>query len=155
MEKRLRERQRELREEREEKGQYYQNFVDETLKPDLQRAINQRESAYAELGQYLELKNSIEQLANQRSVETLVNLGHEFFIEAKVPDTSKVIVDVGLGFMVEFAHAEALDFLKLKETQLEKEVEKFTNAISNIRSRITLILRGLEDLANVEKGDDD
>jgi len=42
-------------------------------------------------------------------------------IVMQIPDTSRVIVDVGLGFMAEFTQKEALEFIKLKESSLEKK----------------------------------
>ncbi|XVE85803.1 hypothetical protein DITRI_Ditri17bG0120700 [Diplodiscus trichospermus] len=49
-------------------------------------------------------KNSI------TSLQTPVNLGSEVFMQAEVPKTQRIFVDIGLGFHVEFTWSEALKF---------------------------------------------
>lgn len=43
-------------------------------------------------------------------LSTLLNLGHNFFVNARVPDTSKVMVHVGLGHHVEYTLDEAIKY---------------------------------------------
>ncbi len=86
----------------------------------------------------LELKSSIELLQANKvtSMKTMVDLGCDFYMKAKVyefffhhsitslnlnrPDISKIFVLVGLGFHVEFTLPEALAFVDKKEQILSK-----------------------------------
>jgi prefoldin subunit 5 len=58
--------------------------------------------------QYRELLCSIKamQELNQTELKTLVNLGAEFYIRAKVRDPSRIYVDIGLGFYLVAIHFE-------------------------------------------------
>ena len=83
------------------------------------------------------------------SMESMVNLGHEFFVKAKIPDTSRICVQVGLGFVVEFTHDEALEFLKLKEEQLNTQAERLSKIAGEIKANIKLMLHGISELMKI------
>lgn len=87
----------------------------------------------------LELKSNIDLLQTNQlsSFKTKINLGNEFYMQAKVyvssneneltnsiyrPDTSRIFVNIGLGFHVEFTLPEALEFVDKKERTLTKYV---------------------------------
>lgn len=65
----------------------------------------------------LELRNHILLIKEQKldTLSTMVNLSSEFFVQAKVEDTSKIFVHVGLGFHPELTLDEALTFIEEKE----------------------------------------
>ncbi len=70
----------------------------------------------------MELRSKLE-LIKQNEMRTLtsqVNLGSNFYCQAKVKDTSKVIIEVALGFLVEFTIGEALEFIEVKERHLNR-----------------------------------
>ncbi|THG05293.1 hypothetical protein TEA_022610 [Camellia sinensis var. sinensis] len=97
---------------RQEKVQRFEEFVDHRLKPDLVHAI--AESS--------DLRKSIENLEKNSvtSLRTLVNLGSEVYMQADVPDTRRIFVDVGLGFHVEFTWSEALNYIIAREEKLAR-----------------------------------
>ncbi|PPR99197.1 hypothetical protein GOBAR_AA21468 [Gossypium barbadense] len=97
---------------RQEKVQKFEEFVDRRLKPDLVHAIAERS----------DLRKNIENLEKNSvtSLRTLVNLGSEVYMQAEVPDTQHIFVDVGLGFHVEFTWSEALKFISLRKEKLER-----------------------------------
>ncbi|KAF9623486.1 hypothetical protein IFM89_003102 [Coptis chinensis] len=100
---------------RQEKVQRYEDFVDRRLKPDLVRAVGERS----------DLRKNIENLEKNgvSSLRSLVNLGSEVYLEADVPDTRHIFVDVGLGFHVEFTWSEAINFILVKEASLNTFVK--------------------------------
>ncbi|KAB1208268.1 hypothetical protein CJ030_MR7G027319 [Morella rubra] len=102
---------------RQDKVQRFEEFVDRWLKPDLVRAI--AESS--------DLRRNIENLERNSvaSLRTLVNLGSEVYVQADVPDTKHIFVDVGLGFHVEFTWSEALNFISQREEKLARFVKGF------------------------------
>ncbi|KAK4575600.1 hypothetical protein RGQ29_026527 [Quercus rubra] len=105
---------------RQEKLQRYEEFVDKRLKPDLVHAIAERDKVFEQ--QKLYLRKNIENLEKNSvtSLRTLVNLGSEVYMQADVPDTQRIFVDIGLGFHVEFTWSEALNFISQREERLAR-----------------------------------
>ncbi|XVF85882.1 hypothetical protein PTKIN_Ptkin17bG0153500 [Pterospermum kingtungense] len=126
---------------RQEKVQKFEEFVDRRLKPDLVRAI--AESS--------DLRKNIENLEKNSvtSLRTMVNLGSEVYMQAEVPDTQRIFVDIGLGFHVEFTWSEALKFISLREEKLERQIEEYTRLIASIKAQIKLVCEGIRELLQI------
>lgn len=64
----------------------YQRELSEKLHPELNRMLTYRESLYEQVSHYLSLKNKIEMIQTQNldQMDTLVNLGSDFYVQAKV-----------------------------------------------------------------------
>ena len=71
-----------------------------------------REELRTKLQEYQAVSKQLTALRDQKldTVESLVDMGEGFCVSARVPDTSKVMVNVGLGTYVEYTQAEAIDF---------------------------------------------
>ncbi|KAF5443381.1 hypothetical protein F2P56_035940 [Juglans regia] len=123
---------------RQEKVQRYEEFVDKRLKPDLVKAIAERS----------DLRRNIENLEKNSvtSLRTMVNLGSEVYMQADVPDTQRIFVDIGLGFHVEFTWSEALNFISLREEKLARQIEEYTRLIASIKAHIKLVCEGIREL---------
>ncbi|KAH0450297.1 hypothetical protein IEQ34_020989 [Dendrobium chrysotoxum] len=107
---------------RQEKVRKFEEFVDRRLKPDLVKAVAQRDKVFQ---QQKVLYPSAVLLWNLEkngvtSLRTMVNLGSEVFMQADVPDTRHIFVDIGMGFHVEFTWSEALEFISVRESRLAK-----------------------------------
>nr|XP_048318069.1 protein UXT homolog isoform X3 [Ziziphus jujuba var. spinosa] len=87
------------------------------------------------------LRRNIENLEKNSvtSLRTLVNLGSEVYMQADVPDTKRIFVDVGLGFHVEFTWSEALNYISLREEKLSRQIEEYTHLIASIKAQIKLV----------------
>ncbi|KAF7123851.1 hypothetical protein RHSIM_Rhsim12G0077900 [Rhododendron simsii] len=107
---------------RQEKVQRFEEFVDRRLKPDLARAIAERDKVFEQQKVFSDLKKNIENLEKNSvtSLRTLVNLGSEVYMQADVPDTRRIFVDIGLGFHVEFTWSEALNYIAAREEKLAR-----------------------------------
>ncbi|XP_039146262.1 protein UXT homolog isoform X2 [Dioscorea cayenensis subsp. rotundata] len=105
---------------RRQKVQKFEDFVEGRLKPDLVNAIAQRDKVFEQQKIFSDLKRNIQVLekSGATSLRTRVNLGSEVYVQADVPDTRRVFVDIGLGFHVEFTWSEALDFISVREARL-------------------------------------
>ncbi|KAI3962191.1 hypothetical protein MKX01_030741 [Papaver californicum] len=126
---------------RQLKVQRYEDFVDRRLKPDLVRAVAERDKVFESQKVFSDLRKSIETLEkNAASLRTLVNLGSEVYMQADVPDTRHIFVDVGLGFHVEFTWSEALEFISVKEARLAKQIDEYTHLIASIKVQIKMVL---------------
>eukprot|EP01130_Rhizamoeba_saxonica_P018651 TRINITY_DN9405_c0_g1_i1.p1 TRINITY_DN9405_c0_g1~~TRINITY_DN9405_c0_g1_i1.p1 ORF type:complete len:195 (-),score=34.22 TRINITY_DN9405_c0_g1_i1:16-600(-) len=131
----------------------YETFINDRLKMDLQQVLLDRDQVYQDISDYLELRNNIEALqeTNSKQIESMVNLGQEFFARAKIPDTSKVVVNVGLDFYFEFSLDEALVFIEQKEQLLNKKAEILTNKSMMIKSQIKMMLHMIHELMEISE----
>ncbi|XP_077223983.1 prefoldin chaperone subunit family protein isoform X2 [Tasmannia lanceolata] len=107
---------------KQEKVQKFEEFVDRRLKPDLVRAIAARDKIFEQQKVFSDLKRNIENLEKNgvNCLRSLVNLGSEVYMQADVPDTRHIFVDIGQGFHVEFTWSEALEFISVKEARLTR-----------------------------------
>uniref|UniRef100_A0A3B1ILU2 Protein UXT n=1 Tax=Astyanax mexicanus TaxID=7994 RepID=A0A3B1ILU2_ASTMX len=120
----------------------YEAFISDVLKRDLQTVLEQRDGVYDKISQYLQLKNTIKSIqeADSKELKTDVDLGCNFYVQAQVPDTSKIFVAVGYGFFVEFTLSEALKFIEKKTKQLTEYTEVLTKDAAKIKANIRLVL---------------
>ncbi|KAK9119086.1 hypothetical protein Scep_017179 [Stephania cephalantha] len=138
---------------REEQVRRFEDFVDRRLKPDLVRAIAERDKVFEQQKIYSDLKRNIENLEKNgvTSLRSLVNLGSEVYVQSEVPDTRYIFVDVGLGFHVEFTWSEALDFISVKEPRLaNRQIEEYTLLIASIKAQIKLVCEGIRELLQLQ-----
>uniref|UniRef100_A0A9J8B9G7 Protein UXT n=1 Tax=Cyprinus carpio carpio TaxID=630221 RepID=A0A9J8B9G7_CYPCA len=125
-----------------EKVLQYETFINEVLKRDLQKVLEHRDAVYEKIAQYLQLKNTIKSIqeTGSKELKTDVDLGCNFYVQAHVPDASKIYVAVGFGFFVEFTHAEALKFIEKKTNQLTEYTEVLTKDAAKIKANIRMVL---------------
>lgn len=131
----------------------YEQFLNETLRSDLKCALDQRDKLYSEIAEHIKLQRFIERIdliSNEdKGMTTQVDLGCNFFVKAKITDTSKMMVKVGMGFCLEMSHKEALGFLEKKIKLLEERVEERTVIIAKIKAHIKLMLEGIREIQNI------
>ncbi|XP_057759224.1 uncharacterized protein LOC130979716 isoform X1 [Arachis stenosperma] len=132
----------------QQKVQRYEEFVDRRLKPDLQRAIDERDKVFEQQKIFADLRRNIENLEKNSvtSLRTLVNLGSEVYLQAEVPNTQYIFVDVGLGFNVEFTWSEALNYIQKREERIAKQIDEYNQSIASIKAQIKLVLEGIREL---------
>ncbi|XP_051149323.1 uncharacterized protein LOC127264030 isoform X1 [Andrographis paniculata] len=133
---------------RQEKVRKFEEFVDRRLKPDLVHAIAQRDKVFEQQKIFSDLRRNIENLEKNSvtSLRTLVNLGSEVYMQADVPDTRHIFVDVGLGFHVEFTWSEALKFIATREEKLSRQIEDYTRLIASIKAQIKMVCEGIREI---------
>ena len=139
----------------------YEIFLNERLRTDLRKVLEQRDSLYGDIGEYLRLRNVIDKLRNEcastqheqqrppgerQPLKTMVDLGANFYAQARVPDPSRICVCVGFGFFVEFSLEEAEQFIAKKVAHMNEKARKMSEQASEINARIRLVLEGLREL---------
>lgn len=128
----------------------YETFLNERLKTDLQAVLESRDLVFSDIADYMQLKNVIEQLqgrkADDTQLKTMVDLGCNFYAQARVPDPSRVCVAVGFGVFVEFSHREGLQFIDKKVAHLNKKAEDLTAKACQIKARIRAVVEALHEL---------
>merc|ERR1712150_311655 len=90
------------------------------------------------LKQVRELRENIRLLLHDSmaELETMVELGCQFYAKALVPDTSKIFIDVGLGFHLEMPLEDAVEFLDRKEEHLLSKLELCKNKTTQVKADI-------------------
>ncbi|KAK1681765.1 hypothetical protein QYE76_042613 [Lolium multiflorum] len=136
---------------RQEKVKKFEDFVDRRLKPDLVNAIAQRDKLFQQQKTFLDLKRNIENLEKNgvTSMRSMVNIGSEVYMQAEVPDTRHIFVDIGLGFHVEFTWQEALQFISVREARLARQIDEYTHLIAGIKAQIKMVCEGIRELLQI------
>ncbi|XP_047222098.1 protein UXT [Girardinichthys multiradiatus] len=126
----------------------YEVFINDVLRRDLRKVLEQRDQVYEKISQYLQLKNTIQSLqeAGSQQLKADVDLGCNFYVQAQVDDSSRIFVAVGFGFFVEMNLDEALRFIDRKTTQLTAFTEQLTQDSAKIKAHIRMVLEGLREL---------
>ncbi|KAK3565964.1 hypothetical protein QTP86_023359 [Hemibagrus guttatus] len=134
----------------------YESFINDVLKRDLQKVLEQRDGVYEKIAQYLQLKNTIKSIqeTGSKELKTDVDLGCNFYVQAHVPDTSKIFVAVGYGFFLELTLSEALAFIEKKTSHLTEYSELLTKDAAKIKAHIRLVLEGLRELQGLKDVDE-
>mmetsp|Transcript_33427 Transcript_33427/g.105943 ORF Transcript_33427/g.105943 Transcript_33427/m.105943 type:complete len:174 (+) Transcript_33427:50-571(+) len=132
----------------------YEGFVEKVLKAELRRSLDDFRQQRELLEQCRELRRGLDQLVqgSVTELETMVELGCQFFAKALVPDTSRVFVDVGLGFRLEMPLADARDFLSSKEEYLLGVLELRKRRTAQIKADVHEALHLMDLMLQVQGG---
>merc|ERR1711924_49922 len=124
------------------------------LRKELARSLEDFREKSEVLRQCRELRENIRLLLKDdvTELETMVEMGCQFYAKAFVPDTSRIFVDVGLGFHLEMPLAEAQDFLPHKEAQLLAALEQKKARTARIKADIHEALHLVDLLVQVRSG---
>lgn len=137
----------------DEKILKYESFVNDVLKEDLRIVHDKYDRTNREIGEWLQLKRTINGLKDVRTEEgfkTKTDVGTDVYVQVVVPDPSKILVDVGSGVYVEYTEQEALRFIDKRLELLEKQVAIVKKDSAKIKSRIKLVLHGIRELSNIK-----
>ncbi|KAI8366042.1 Prefoldin subunit-domain-containing protein [Radiomyces spectabilis] len=126
----------------------YDDFISLTLKPNLKTVLDARDNTLSKLSDYQKLKTQIEmmQTHNLKELKTMVDLGSQFYVQAHVPDTTYIYVNVGFGFHVQFTLDEALAFIEKKEKRLESLASEQASEADKIRAHIKMVLEAMSEI---------
>ena len=126
----------------------YETFVNDRLKSDLKTVLDCRSKLFSQIASYESLKTCIEKIKQTPAggIKALSDLGCNFYCKAKVLDTSRICVEVGLGFFVELTLDEAHCFVEKKLKIIRHECEIMTEEATQINAKIRLVLEALNEI---------
>nr|CAG4635235.1 EOG090X0MWD [Alona affinis] len=130
----------------QEKIQQCEAFVNDVLKTKLRLTLKAREAYLNEVQEYLQLQTTLENLTKEIDInplKTKVDLGCGFYVNAEVPDVSKVFVSIGFGFFLELTHEEALSFVTKKVDLLTLRIKALEEESVQITSDIKMLVQTL------------
>jgi len=113
--------------------------------------LERRQSCAVDLQEYLTLQKTLENLTELDCdpLKTKVDLGCGFFVQAEVPDVSKISVSIGHGFFLELSLSEALDFIPKKIMLLSQRLTLLEEESSRLNADIKMMLDTLGQLQKV------
>lgn len=136
----------------------FETFVNDVLKADLAKLAEKLDVKNADVVEFLQLKSVITTFQNtnveKTGFKTKVDIGNNFFIQAHIPDASKILLDVGLGHYVEFDLAEALIVINVRIKLLEKQIAHLRKVIARTNAHIKLILIVIRDLQGIKENNE-
>ncbi|CAN8313215.1 unnamed protein product [Cochlearia groenlandica] len=140
-----------MEEGRQEDLQLLEEIIDKGLKQKLVQTTASRDKIFEEQKALSDLRKNIETLEKNgvNSLKTMVNIGSEVYMQAEVPDTRHIIMDVGLNFYVEFTRKEALDYISQREERIKKRLEEVSGVITHIKGRIKLAHYQIQQIFNL------
>lgn len=123
-----------------------ESFLNEKLKEDLKLYETSLKQFADEIQEYNQLKHSITAIQNDlgKSFKTQINVGGDFFMQAKVPDTEKILVNIGCNVYLEFTLEEAAKYVQMRINILEKQANLIKDELCKTKAHIkmTLLLIG-------------
>ena len=132
----------------QEKIARYEKFIDETLKVKLFLAQQERMDQIKEMEEYERLASTLKMLRDEKmtKIKTQMNIGCDLYMQAVVKDTSRVMVDIGLGFFAEMTLDEGLAFIDKKIEFIQAKIDKKQADGAEISAQIDVVLRGINEL---------
>ncbi|KAI8350922.1 Prefoldin subunit-domain-containing protein [Choanephora cucurbitarum] len=126
----------------------YDEFITHKLKPSLKKELDERDAIFNSMAEYQKLNTQIETIQenNLKELKTMVDLGSQFYVQAHVPDTQYIYVNVGFGFHVQFTLDEAKAFIAKKEKQLQSLADKHSKEADKIRAHIKMALEAISEI---------
>ncbi|XP_023954945.1 protein UXT homolog [Bicyclus anynana] len=130
----------------------YQLFIENVLKEDLRILHLKLQQVNAELTDLIQQKHTLKVITNKsvhpNGIKTQVNIGCNFFMEASVPDTSVLLMNIGLNHYLEFSTEEAHKYLDARIKVYEQKSEEICNKAAETKAHIKLLLIGIGELEN-------
>eukprot|EP01065_Artemidia_motanka_P051816 TRINITY_DN9196_c1_g2_i1.p1 TRINITY_DN9196_c1_g2~~TRINITY_DN9196_c1_g2_i1.p1 ORF type:complete len:166 (+),score=24.38 TRINITY_DN9196_c1_g2_i1:106-603(+) len=128
----------------------YERFIEETLKPALERLLTKRDGVYDEQIECAKLRRFISDRASkQGALKTMVDVGKGFYLQARVPDPTRIFINVGLGVHAEMDLEQAAAHLQKREDDLEKQAQVLTQKASAVKVQLKIVLEAMAERSGV------
>ncbi|XP_047033735.1 protein UXT homolog [Helicoverpa zea] len=128
----------------------YENFINDVLKEDLRNLELRLQQINAEIADLIQQKHTLKVITDKEihpnGFKTQVNLGCNFFMEAAVVDTSKMLMNIGLNHHLEFTVEEANKYLDVRIKAFESKAKELQTKAAETKAHIKLMLFGIGEL---------
>ncbi|KAJ6643856.1 Protein UXT like [Pseudolycoriella hygida] len=131
-----------------------ESFINDHLREDLKVYEAHLNHLNSEIMEYNQLKQTADTIRNnfREGFKTKVDIGGNFLVQAKVDNTDRILVNVGLNHFVEFNLDEAVKFCEFKVRVLNKEADVIREESLKCRANIKLALMCLGDKNKLNSG---
>lgn len=126
----------------------YQKFIDETLKVDLKEIETNLRKKFDKFKEWEELKDIVRMLKmkQDQDVNLQVPIGCNVYVNAETETNDTVLVDVGLGCLLEMNYIETDKYCNIRMGLLKKEIEHYRSFAVNVKVKIKLTLLAINEL---------
>ncbi|CAG9789076.1 unnamed protein product [Diatraea saccharalis] len=122
----------------------YEHFINNVLKEDLKKLELRLQLVNGELADLIQQKHTLKLVTDKKmhpsGFKTQVNIGCNFFMEASVPDTSVLLMNIGLNHYVEFSIDEANRYLDVRIKAFEEKAREIQQKAAETKAHIKLML---------------
>lgn len=124
-----------------------ESFINNHLREDLKVYEKHLNHINNEIVEYNQLRHTADTISShlKDGFNTKVDIGGNFFVQAKVDATDRILVNVGLNHFVEFGLDEAIKFCDFKVRVLNKEADVIREESLKCRANIKLALMCIGD----------
>lgn len=139
----------------------YTQAIEKRLRPALEAAKRQKARAEEMIIEAEQMQNSLAMLDDAKTnqihtldetdslppkLQTRVNIGEEFYINAHVYKLEPLIVDVGYNYLVEMTREEAQQFVEKRKSLFQSQLESSTKRIEQVQAQVRRLLCYLNEL---------
>ncbi|KPJ01467.1 hypothetical protein RR46_08504 [Papilio xuthus] len=132
----------------------YENFINNVLKESLRLHDQYLQKVNEEISELVQEKHTLKVITDEKlhpnGFKTKVDIGCNFFMEAFVPDTSKLLMHIGLKHYMEFTVSEANTYIDARIKVYEAKAEEIKKKIYTTKAHIKLMLFGVQQLLNAK-----
>lgn len=136
----------------DEKILKYESFINYVLKEDLRQLDARLELVNAEITDLFQQRQAIKSVTDRNyhpnSFDGQVNIGCNFFMESNVPDTSTLLINIGLNHYIQFSIDEANKYLDARIKAYEGKAEEIRTKSAETKAHIKLMLFGVGEMQN-------
>lgn len=131
----------------ESKVKQYENFI-EVLKEDLKDIEKQLDKVVTKYNEWDELSRSMKALRELkgRDVNMLVPLGCGVNVNATTDVNDRVLVNIGLGYLLEMNYEEADKYAVIRMRASQREIDHFRDLAVKVKVNIKLTLLAINEL---------
>ena len=130
--------------------QKYEAFINDVLKEDIRKLSSRLEQINAEITDLIQQKHTLKVITDKEihpnGFKAQVNIGCNFFMEAAVRDTSKLLMNVGLNHHLEFTVEEANKYLDVRIKAFEDMAGEVQKKAAEAKAHIKVVLIAIGDL---------
>lgn len=122
----------------------YETYVNDVLKSDLNRVCVESDQVIKDLTEYQQLRETITLMLkckeNDENYEFTTDLGSDFLARVVVDDMSSILLELGLGYYLEFTLPDALKIIEARQKFLNSKLTSLRDQSANIKAHIKLSL---------------
>eukprot|EP00921_Rhytidocystis_pertsovi_P001970 GHVQ01003352.1.p1 GENE.GHVQ01003352.1~~GHVQ01003352.1.p1 ORF type:complete len:181 (+),score=42.39 GHVQ01003352.1:83-625(+) len=128
-----------------------ERILEEVLNKDLMKMNEMREECSQKIGDLRTLSSNIEFVRDGRleTLQSLLPVGCDVYMEAHVKDTSHIYIETGFQFYLEMTMDEALEFIKIKQKLLQSRLSYWTWKVAYQKTQIQLMMKALSDVMDI------
>ncbi|CAH2094356.1 unnamed protein product [Euphydryas editha] len=134
----------------------YEHIINNVLKEDLRILEFKLQQINAEISDLIQQRHCLKVLTDKdqhpNGFKTQVNIGCNFFMEASVTDTSKLLMNIGLDHYLELTLEEAYKYLDARIKAFEQKSEELCTKAAETKAHIKLLLFDIGELENQKPG---